>query len=334
MVLQQAEEEGYSVFVVRSLTGAAQEEAMSLSLLPECQADLIGLEVGDPTGREGSMGNSKHPSLTERSQSHFGSRALGSTYASVTRSNLPSSSTTHHPKPPTLDPSADPDSLVAASLERSRAALERFQREQAAAAAMEAPRSRRRRQADVPDLFGSEGDAQDDAEFPEEEESPEEQRRRREREARQREEQEMARAIAASLAESEQRDAPDAAQEVPVPWTTAVEPMDEDEELDDDAEEAFDFHHEARLYDDEDAQLQAAINASLQEQALPTDWKLPVEEAAPVRSAERAVVEERVESVETKDEAKEDVPEEEDAEPEVQELTAEELRRKRLERFM
>lgn len=280
------------------------------------------------------MGNSKHPSLTERSQSHFGSRALGSTYASVTRSNLPSSSTTHHPKPPTLDPSADPDSLVAASLERSRAALERFQREQAAAAAMEAPRSRRRRQADVPDLFGSEGDAQDDAEFPEEEESPEEQRRRREREARQREEQEMARAIAASLAESEQRDAPDAAQEVPVPWTTAVEPMDEDEELDDDAEEAFDFHHEARLYDDEDAQLQAAINASLQEQALPTDWKLPVEEAAPVRSAERAVVEERVESVETKDEAKEDVPEEEDAEPEVQELTAEELRRKRLERFM
>jgi ataxin-3 len=59
MVLQQAEEEGYSVFVVRSLTGAAQEEAMTFSLLPECQADLIGLEIGDPTGRDGAMGNSK-----------------------------------------------------------------------------------------------------------------------------------------------------------------------------------------------------------------------------------------------------------------------------------
>lgn len=60
MVLQQAEEEGYSVFVVRSLdVRAAQQEAMTLSLLPECQADLIGLEIGDPTGREGSAGNSK-----------------------------------------------------------------------------------------------------------------------------------------------------------------------------------------------------------------------------------------------------------------------------------
>ena len=54
MVLQQAEEEGYSVFVVRSLDAlAGQQDAMTLSLLPECQADLIGLEIGDPSGREG-----------------------------------------------------------------------------------------------------------------------------------------------------------------------------------------------------------------------------------------------------------------------------------------
>jgi hypothetical protein len=51
MVLQQAEEEGYSVFVVRSLT-PGQEDAMMGGLLPECQADLIGLEVRDPSGRE------------------------------------------------------------------------------------------------------------------------------------------------------------------------------------------------------------------------------------------------------------------------------------------
>lgn len=276
-----------------------------------------------------AWGTVSEPSINRTTQSYLVTCAPGSTYASVTRSNLPSTSTA--PKPPTLPTSTDPDSLVAASLERSRANLERFQREQAAAAAMEAPRSRRRRQADVPDLFGSEEGAHEDVEFPEEEESPEEQRRRREREARQREEEEMARAIAASLADSSHQDAPDAAP-VPsaAPQTTAAEPMDEDEELDDDADGAFDFHHQARLYDDEDAQLQAAINASLQEQALPTDWKLPVEEAVPVRSAERAVVDERVEA---KEETKDDAPED-DAEPEVQELSAEELRRKRLERFI
>jgi hypothetical protein len=278
----------------------------------------------------------------------------GSTYASVTRSNLPSASSTHtaqQTQPATLDPTAaaDPADLVAASLERSRANLERFQRQQAAAAAMDqgpARAARRRRQADVPDLFGAAAggeasdldDPRDD--FPLHEEGPsveELERRRRERTARQREEEEMARAIAASLAESEQRDASGEGG-APPQTTTRPEPMDEDEELDvdDDVEGGFDFHHEARLYDDEDAQLQAAINASLQEQALPEDWKLPVEETAPVRSAERAVtVDKPAELVEPPEAEKtEDAVEEEEPEPEVHELSAEELRRKRLERFM
>lgn len=59
MVLQQAEQEGYSVFVVRSLDVHAMQEGMVLSLLPECQADLIGLEMGDPTGRDGGAANSE-----------------------------------------------------------------------------------------------------------------------------------------------------------------------------------------------------------------------------------------------------------------------------------
>lgn len=274
----------------------------------------------------------------------------GSTYASVTRSNLPSSSSTQAQpsRSAALDPNADPADLVAASLERSRANLERFQRQQAAAVAMELPaRSRRRRQADVPDLFGAEegnDEEVEDAEFPDRESSAQEERRRRERLAREREEEEMARAIAASLAESEQREpageaAPDV---VALPRTTRAEPMDEDEELDEEEEEGvqgdFDFHHEARLYDDEDAQLQAAINASLQEQALPTDWKLPAGETAPVRSAERVAADERshVEPPvvqKTGDTVEEDETETE-TEPEVQELSAEELRRKRLERFL
>jgi Ataxin-3 len=54
MVLSQAEEEGYSVFVVRPLDGTATEnmETQSIrSILPESQADLVALELGEPEGR-------------------------------------------------------------------------------------------------------------------------------------------------------------------------------------------------------------------------------------------------------------------------------------------
>ncbi|KAJ9123668.1 hypothetical protein QFC24_003439 [Naganishia onofrii] len=362
MVLQQAEQEGYSVFVVRSLDVHAMQEGMVLSLLPECQADLIGLEMGDPTGRDGGAANS-------------------STYASVTRSNLPSASTSQpiqstaaQGKAPSTaaDASSDPDDLVAASLERSRAALERFQREQSAAASMADAsafgRSRRRRQADVPDLFGDavaeQGRSRGDDVFggpggEEELDAPMTEFERR----RMREEAELEAAIKASLAESGQGE-PDVGvtglEEAVTPRANPTPPPvlsvpssthameEDDEELDQDEideQQAFDFHHEARLYDDEDAQLQAAINASLQEQSsLPPDWQLAAD--APVmRSAERVPVQRQAvpASIQSTNDAvpdnetqkPEDVEDVDDveSEPEVHELTAEELRQKRLERF-
>lgn len=255
----------------------------------------------------------------------------------MTRSNLPSSSAASRPAAsidPLSDPSADPSDLVAASLERSRANLERFQRQQAAAAAMEQPMergSRRRRQADVPDLFGSDQGGDDDGDDEVQIiDPPRREREARLRRERDREEQEMERAIAASLAESGQT-----AEGVTATTgaTAAAEPMDEDEELDDDVDEAFDFHNEARLYDDEDAQLQAAINASLQEQALPADWTPPAVETVTPR-AERPV-EPQPQLQPKADPVVETVDEEadEEDEPVVKELSAEELRRKRLERF-
>ncbi|KAJ9107284.1 hypothetical protein QFC21_000731 [Naganishia friedmannii] len=351
MVLQEAEREGYSVFVVRSLDVHAMQEGMVLSLLPECQADLIGLEMGDPTGRDGAAANS-------------------STYASVTRSNLPSSSTSRpvhsaaaQGKAPstTADASSDPDDLVAASLKRSRAALERFQQEQSSAAAMADAlgRSRRRRQADVPDLFGDavaeQGRSRDEmaggGEEPEVLMTEFDRRRIRE-------EQELEAAIKASLAESGQEEpaAEAVTQEAVTPRANPTPPpvlpvrlthaMEEDDEelVDDeiDEQQAFDFHHEARLYDDEDAQLQAAINASLQEQSpLPPDWQLAAD-ATVVRSAERAPVHREAVAVAPiqsgHDATVDELPnageiEDVESEPEVHELTPEELRQKRLERF-
>ncbi|KAJ9123418.1 hypothetical protein QFC22_001620 [Naganishia vaughanmartiniae] len=358
MVLQQAEQEGYSVFVVRSFDVHAMQEGMVLSLLPECQADLIGLEMGDPTGRDGAAANS-------------------SSYASVTRSNLPSSSTSQpiqstHAQGKAVSTSetasSDPDDLVAASLERSRAALERFQREQSAAASIAdtsafGARSRRRRQADVPDLFGGvgveQGRSRDEMAGGGEDDESEVVMTEFDR-RRLREEAEMEAAIKASLAESGQaqggvevagqeevvtpRANPTPPPRISMPSTHAME--EDDEELDNDEideQQAFDFHHEARLYDDEDAQLQAAINASLQEQSsLPPDWQL-AENATVVRSAERAPVQRPADAplvpVRTTDDIptietpKADEVEDVESEPEVHELTAEELRRKRLERF-
>lgn len=175
---------------------------------------------------------------------------------------------------------------------------------------------------------------------------------------RMREEAELEAAIKASLAESTQEGAGGdvAGQEgivapranvspppvIPVPSTHAMD--EDDEELDDDdVQGAFDFQHEARLYDDEDAQLQAAINASLQEQsALPPEWQLAADPAV-VRSAERASVQKEavpatIQPIKDAAPVHEQAAETEEvddneSEPEVHELTAEELRQKRLERF-
>jgi ataxin-3 len=55
MVLTQAEEEGYNVFVVRPLDSTALGDAENgtTSALPESQADLLALELGEPDGRSG-----------------------------------------------------------------------------------------------------------------------------------------------------------------------------------------------------------------------------------------------------------------------------------------
>lgn len=66
MVLTQAEQEGYSVFVVRRTgKGTGEEGDMSegegwgdggVGRLPECLADTMAVELGEPVGRTGGMG--------------------------------------------------------------------------------------------------------------------------------------------------------------------------------------------------------------------------------------------------------------------------------------
>lgn len=63
MVLVQAEQEGYSVFVVRKASKRIDKEGKGWSdggigVLPECVADRMAVELGEPAGR-GGAGN--HP---------------------------------------------------------------------------------------------------------------------------------------------------------------------------------------------------------------------------------------------------------------------------------
>lgn len=79
MVLAEAETEGYSVFVVRKLSDREDEiekgkdviggnaqgtegdfdlnGLQGVGVLPECEADMFALELGDPVGRAGAMEN-------------------------------------------------------------------------------------------------------------------------------------------------------------------------------------------------------------------------------------------------------------------------------------
>ena len=70
MVLTQAEQEGYSVFVVRKGNSQQSNEGESqdageghgwgdggVAVFPECQADLFALQLGEPVGRSGGMLN-------------------------------------------------------------------------------------------------------------------------------------------------------------------------------------------------------------------------------------------------------------------------------------
>ncbi|WWD19589.1 hypothetical protein CI109_104050 [Kwoniella shandongensis] len=67
MVLAQAEEEGYSVFVIRKATpgtgdglSAGEGEGWGdggIGVLPECMADRMAVELGEPVGRSGGVGS-------------------------------------------------------------------------------------------------------------------------------------------------------------------------------------------------------------------------------------------------------------------------------------
>ena len=64
MVLEQAEKEGYSVFVVRKArheggegTGSGEGQGWTdggIGVLPECIADRMALQLGEPSGRGGA----------------------------------------------------------------------------------------------------------------------------------------------------------------------------------------------------------------------------------------------------------------------------------------
>nr|XP_019010271.1 ataxin-3 [Kwoniella pini CBS 10737]OCF49052.1 ataxin-3 [Kwoniella pini CBS 10737] len=66
LVLTQAEEEGYSVFVVRKRTQGTKEgenagegqgwQDGGIAVLPECLADTMAVELGEPVGRSGASG--------------------------------------------------------------------------------------------------------------------------------------------------------------------------------------------------------------------------------------------------------------------------------------
>lgn len=68
MVLEQAEKEGYSVFVVRKArkeggegTGSGEGEGWTdggIGVLPESLADRMALQLGEPSGRNGTVSSS------------------------------------------------------------------------------------------------------------------------------------------------------------------------------------------------------------------------------------------------------------------------------------
>jgi hypothetical protein len=144
-------------------------------------------------------------------------------------------------------PSSTPEDHVATSLERSRAELESFNRSQTSLLQSRAPGKRRRRQEDLV------GEQDEDEEDEEPEAGPAVVSNAGARE-RAREAEEMRKAIEASLLDR-------------------GDVYDDGDMADDDDPQAFDFAAASRSYDDEDAELQAALQASLG--AIPAGWEVP-----------------------------------------------------------
>nr|XP_018260941.1 ataxin-3 [Kwoniella dejecticola CBS 10117]OBR83099.1 ataxin-3 [Kwoniella dejecticola CBS 10117] len=103
LVLTQAEEEGYSVFVVRKGTQGTKEgenagegegwQDGGIGVLPECLADTMAVELGEPVGRSGAMGEAAR---CESSSSHAGT----STNPDTPTVDFPSSSGAGPSSPP------------------------------------------------------------------------------------------------------------------------------------------------------------------------------------------------------------------------------------------
>jgi ataxin-3 len=53
LAINTAEDEGHSVFVIRK-AGSEEAQEQGFSALPECQADLMGLQLGSPSAGGGS----------------------------------------------------------------------------------------------------------------------------------------------------------------------------------------------------------------------------------------------------------------------------------------
>jgi len=286
MVLTQAEEEGYNVFVVRPLdpTSLGDAENGTTSALPESQADIVALELGEPEG--GSAGGVSNIST-----------AHSSTYASVaaTSSTASANRQTRSQSPTTPASPADP---VAASLARSRAALDAFTREQEAVLrhGSGSRPGRRRRQEDVPTIFDDEeheerasrasSGVQDNAPPP----------WNRFQQQRAEEEEMMRQAIEASLVEARERGekVEDVLPTATAP-TSATVPANlrhSDDVLDNDVDQDepgpdYDLLADQRHYDDEDAALQAALSASLADAGV-VGLRLPAEQPVKRTSSVKA----------------------------------------------
>ncbi|ODN95187.1 ataxin-3 [Cryptococcus wingfieldii CBS 7118] len=237
MVLTQAEEEGYSVFVIRknSPGGQDSEEPLTgegagwadggIGVLPECLADTMAVTLGEPVGRSGP------------SSGRSGTIRTGGTDSNQVNGD------------PNVQPSAGPSSPPARGS------------------------GRRRRQ---PDL-SSDGIEPIDDPFS----APPPASRSRQTSSRSQTVQgdgDLFDNVHGVLQE------PTNARPDPISIDDSDEQEDEDEELDDDFEMLgaggagtyrgpTDFQQHARSYDDEDAALQAALKASMAD--VPQGWELP-----------------------------------------------------------
>ncbi|WVQ72513.1 hypothetical protein IAR50_002070 [Cryptococcus sp. DSM 104548] len=325
MVLTQAEQEGYSVFVIRKNSPENQDSGAEpvmgegtgwgdggIGVLPECLADTMAVTLGEPVGRSGPTSG--------RSGTIRSGGATGSDRTTVD---------------PDVQPSAGPSSPPAPARGSGR----------------------RRRQ---PDL-SSDGIEDIDDPFA----APPPPSRSRQTSSRShtvKGEDDIFSNVHGVLQESSNNHS--STRQEPISIDDSDEQEDQDEELDDDFEMLgaggaggytgpTDFQQHARSYDDEDAALQAALKASMAD--VPQGWELPdmwkegqagtrsgtgsaPSMAAPADPAPAPAQQPaqpwsvRQDEAAPAQEQKDEVEDDDDDEP-AEEVSPEEIRRRRLARF-